>query len=233
MFSLNDFIQIKKHELNATVILIGSALLLTIHRYFGSIEFGREAIPILSHSQTVLFMFLTAFILMGLIPVLILHYGFRHSLRTYGIGLGDWKTGLLSTLILLPLISVALLYPASQTPEMRAFYPFDHSITSLSWSFWRFEILRGLLFYTAWEFFFRGFMLFGLRRYVGTWLAVCIQTIPQCLWHIGMPAGEIFASIAGGILFGILAVRTGSILWPFLLHFGIGVVTDGLILVTK
>jgi membrane protease YdiL (CAAX protease family) len=88
------------------------------------------------------------------------------------------------------------------------------------------EAPRGALFYTAWEFFYRGFMLFGLRRYVGDWLAICIQTIPQCLWHIGMPTGEILSSIAGGILFGIMALRTRSILWPMLLHFSIGVFLD-------
>lgn len=94
------------------------------------------------------------------------------------------------------------------------------------------ELLRGLLFYTAWEFFFRGFLLFGLQKDFGIWAAICIQTIPSCLWHIGLPTGEIFASIAAGILFGILAVRTRSILWAFLLHLLIGVGTDLFIVMT-
>ena len=232
MSQMNNLFQFKKDELNATIILIGSAVLLTIHRYYGSTDFGLQAISSFSQSDGVLIMFISAFILMGLLPALILFYGFRHKLSDYGLRAGNWKIGLSAALILLALISGTLLYPASQTAEMRDFYPLDHSIVSVSWPFIRFELLRVVFFYTAWEFFFRGFMLFGLRKYVGTWLAICIQTIPQCLWHIGMPSGEIFSSIAGGVLFGVLAIRTGSIFWPLLLHSGIGIITDLLILVT-
>jgi membrane protease YdiL (CAAX protease family) len=170
-------------------------------------------------------MFLTAFLLLGALPALVVS-GFGERLRDYGVQLGDWKTGVKTILILFPVIAAALLYPASQTAEMRAFYPSDPRLAPL-------EMARGALFYTAWEFFFRGFMLFGLRKYVGDWLAICIQTIPSCLWHIGCPTGEIVASIAGGFLFGLMAIRTKSIVWPFLLHFLIGVGLDVLIVVTK
>src|SRR6185503_14008021 len=97
--------------------------------------------------------------------------------RDYGVQLGDWRMGARAILILFPVIAIVSLYPASQTAEMRAFYPFDTRLLPM-------EAARGLFFYPAWEFFFRGFMLFGLRQRVGDWLAICIQTVPSCLWHI-------------------------------------------------
>lgn len=126
-------------------------------------------------------MFLTAFFLFGVIPVLLIKFNFKESLFTYGIKIGNWKFGLATVAILFPLIAGALLYPAANTSEMRAFYPLDRSITTLSPALMWMEIWRCLLYYSAWEFFFRGFMLFGLRPYVGDCLAICIQTIPQCL----------------------------------------------------
>lgn len=111
------------------------------------------------------------------------------------------------------------------------YYPLDKGAGESVFSFIQFEFLRIIFFYTAWEFFFRGFMLFELKRYTGDWLAICIQTIPSCLWHIGMPAGEIFASILGGILFGVIAIKTNSILYPFILHVLIGVTLDLLIII--
>ncbi len=220
-------------ELKPSVILMTSAMLLAIHRSFGSIEFGKILFPSASDLAAPSFMFVCAFVLLGLIPFVMVALIFRDPIQDYGINLGDWKMGLRLTSVLFPIIGSTLLFPASQTAEMRAFYPFDKDAMSSVSVFIQLELTRGIFFYTAWEFFFRGFMLFGLRRYVGDWLAICIQTIPACLWHIGMPTGEIISSIAGSILFGILAIRTRSILWPFLLHYFIGVGLDLFIVVTS
>ncbi len=220
-------------EIKPTVILIVSAFLLTVHRYFGSMEFATRFFHWSSSFNAAVYMFASAFVLLGLIPVAAIIFIFNEPLKHYGLELGDWKSGVTATVILFPIIAIAMLYPASQTVEIRAFYPFDKSAGNSIIEFLQLEISRGLLFYTAWEFFFRGFMLFGLRRYVGDWLAVCIQTIPSCLWHIGMPTGEIFSSIAGGIVFGILAIRTNSLIWPFLLHYLIGVGLDFFIVMTS
>lgn len=223
---------IKREEIKPTVILISSALFLTLHRYFGSIEFAQSQTVINTFIHPVLFMFLSAFFLLGIIPLLMIRFSFRESPIDFGLRLGDWRFGLGAVAILFPLIALLMLYPSALTSEMRSFYPFDRSITSLSPALFWMELWRCLFYYTAWEFFFRGFMLFGLRRYFGGWMAICIQTIPQCLWHIGMPSGEIISSILGGILFGYMALRSGSIIWPLCLHCLIGIGMDVLILVT-
>lgn len=185
-----------------TIVLLASVVLVTIQCYFGSISFAASSTSISGMINPVTYMFLSTFIFFGLIPALIVKGVFKEKLRNFGLRIGDWKFGIISTLILFPAILLLLLYPALQMAEMRSFYPFDRSITSFSAKFFRMEIFRGVLYNAAWEFFFCGFMLFGLRQFVGDWMAICIQVIPQCFWHIGMPTGEIFSSILGGILFG-------------------------------
>jgi membrane protease YdiL (CAAX protease family) len=217
---------IESEELQPSIILLSAALLPTLHRYLGSIDFARYQFGQSSDRMAILFMFIAAFVLFGIIPCLIIRYIFNDSLSNYGLRIGNWKQGIRLSVPLIMIISAILLLPASQTSEMRNFYPLNRSVQSLSVEFIELQIFRGLFFYSAWEFFYRGFMLFGLRRFVGDWKAICIQTIPQCLWHIGMPTGEIFSSILGGILFAVLALRTNSILWPFLLHFMIGTTLD-------
>lgn len=219
-------------QIKPTIILSLAALVPTLHRYFGSIEFARHAFPLMGEFESCVYMFGAAFFLMGILPLVIVRFVFRESLKSYGLNIGNWRMGLPVVAILFLLIAGFLLYPSSQTEEMRSFYPFHKEAGNSILFFLRLEISRGLLFYTAWEFFFRGFLLFGLREKVGDWAAICIQTIPSCLWHIGMPTGEIFGSIAAGVLFGIMAVRYRSILWVFLLHFLIGVGTDLLIVTT-
>jgi uncharacterized protein len=224
---------VRKEDIQPTVILLAAALLTTLQRTFGSLDAARRLSPGCDGMTASLFMFSTAFVLFGAIPMLIVLHAFREDPAEYGVRLGDWKFGLRATAVLLPLIAVCLLYPASVNPEMRQAFPFAPEAGRSPGAFIMFQVPRGILFYTAWEFFFRGFILFGLRRYVGDWMAICIQTIPQCLWHIGMPNGELLSSIAGGVLFGVIALRTRSVLWPALLHFAMGIVLDLFIILQR
>ncbi|UCE06488.1 MAG: CPBP family intramembrane metalloprotease [bacterium] len=221
-----------REQIKPTLLLLLSAILPTIHIYFGSIDFARNTFPSISGFGASNYMFISMFVLMGLLPVAIVLFLFKDSLRDYGLTIGDWRKGFPLTTFLVIIIAGLMLYPSSQTADFRNIYPLDKSAGETLFNFIRFEILRGLFFYTAWEFFFRGFMLFGLRKFVGEWIAICVQTIPSCLWHIGLPTGEIFASIVAGILFGIIAVRTNSILWVLILHFLIGLFLDLFIVIT-
>lgn len=232
VISLLDFRwTIGSGELKPGIILLMSALVITLHRYFGSVEFAYISFPGQSGFTVSLYMFISAFLMMFVLPVIIIRAFFNEPLSDYGFRIGDWKTGSSFILYLLPVITILLLYPAANTKEMIDYYPLDKGAGSSAVSFVRFEFVRVALFYTAWEFFFRGFMLFGLRKYMSDWLAICCQTLPSCLWHIGMPAGEILSSILGGILFGVMALRTGSIIYPFILHAMIGILLDLLIVI--
>jgi len=215
-----------------TTILLMAATLPALQRTFGSIEFARATFQNSSEFFCVMYMFITAFVFFGIIPALTIKFFFSEPLKEYGIRLGDWRWGLPAVLIFFILISVILIYPSSQTAEIRSFFPYDKSAGETIFSFIRLQFFRGLLFYSAWEFFFRGFILFGLRKYFGDWMAICIQVIPSCLWHLGLSAGEIFISIAAGLLFGVMAIRTRSIFWPFLLHYFIGIILDLFIIFT-
>lgn len=176
-------------------------------------------------------MFISSFLLFGAVPLALVVGLWHRNPREYGLQLGDWRWGLKAVAVLLPVVLFVLVYPASQTVEMRDFYPLDRQLENVGPSFLYHEVLRGVLFYTGWEFVFRGFALFGLRKYVGDWAAIAIQTILSFLWHVGFPTGEIVMSIPGGILFGYLALRTGSVFWPWLMHWFIAVGLDFFILV--
>lgn len=66
--------------------------------------------------------------------------------------------------------------------------------------------------WVAWEFFFRGFMLFAFYKEFGN-RAVLISTIPFVIMHIGKPEAEAFASILAGFILCWIALRSKSI-WP-------------------
>jgi len=227
----------KKSDTKITIILLLAALIPTLHQYFGVTSFFYKLIPsdssIATESVAVGYFFLTAFFLMGIIPFLLIKIVFKEKLLNYGLQLGDWKKGLYAVGVLFPIIAIAFLLPAAFQEEINTFYPLYKGADKNAVSFLNFELIRGLFFYSAWEFFFRGFILFGIRNSVNDWTAILIQTIPSCLWHIGYPTGEILMSIPAGIMFGIIALRTNSIIWVWLLHWLIGIGLDFFIILVS
>ncbi|MCZ7687616.1 MAG: CPBP family intramembrane metalloprotease [Sandaracinaceae bacterium] len=69
----------------------------------------------------------------------------------------------------------------------------------------------------AWEFFFRGFMLFGFARDFFQ-RAVLMSTVPFVLMHFGKPEPEVLGALLAGLVLCFIALRSKSI-WPgVLLH---------------
>jgi membrane protease YdiL (CAAX protease family) len=60
------------------------------------------------------------------------------------------------------------------------------------------------------EFLLRGFVLFALLRVVGPF-GVIVAAVPFVMVHIGKPDLEVLSTLGGGLVFGWLNWRTGSI----------------------
>ncbi len=146
-------------------------------------------------------------ILFLLIPMLIVLFAFRDNPKNYGFKFGDWKLGLSMTILGILFLAPIIYYLGRFEPAMKEYY--DHQSRGLPWT--TFLDLLG------WEFFFRGFILFGYARIFGVH-AIWLQAVPFALAHLGKPAVETYSTIFGGFGFGWVAWRTKSFVWPFLIH---------------
>lgn len=140
------------------------------------------------------------------IPLLIVLVVFRERPSLYGFTLGDWKAGLLITLLGILLIA-PVLWLIGRGGAMQSYY--EPQLRGLPWN--------TLLDLFGWEFFFRGFILFAYARKFGP-EALWLQAVPFALAHIGKPEVETLSTIFGGFAFGWVAYRTRSFLYPFLIH---------------
>ncbi len=140
------------------------------------------------------------------VPLLFILLVFRENPRAYGFTLGDWRAGLLITALGILLMAPVIWY-LGRDPTMTNYYkPY---VQGLPWT--TFLDLIG------WEFFFRGWILFGYARKFGP-EALWLQAVPFALAHIGKPEVETLSTIFGGFAFGWVAWRTRSFLYPFLIH---------------
>jgi membrane protease YdiL (CAAX protease family) len=141
------------------------------------------------------------------VPLVFILFVFRETPRDYGLTLGDWKAGLVITLGGILLMTPVIWYLGKSDPSMSAYYkPF---VAGLPW--------RTFLDLIGWEFFFRGWILFGYARKFGA-EALWLQAVPFAMAHIGKPEIETLSTIFGGFAFGWIAWRTRSFLYPFLIH---------------
>lgn len=146
-------------------------------------------------------------VLLYLVIPLVFVLLFREDPREYGFTLGDWKAGLLITVAGILLMTPVIWYLGRGDPGMQDYY--ESSLKGLPWT--TFLDLIG------WEFFFRGWILFGYARKFGA-EALWLQAVPFALAHIGKPEVETLSTIFGGFAFGWVAWRTRSFLYPFLIH---------------
>lgn len=177
------------------VITVASALLLLVDRY--RTVFG------IKYWDRVLFYLI--------IPLLIVILLFRENPRAYGFQLGDWKLGLIYTLLGILVMAPVIYFLGHGNLSMRGYYA--SYLPGLPWT--------TLLDLFGWEFFFRGWILFGYARKFGH-DALWLQAVPFALAHIGKPEIETLSTIFGGFAFGWVAWRTKSFLYPFLIHWFIG-----------
>jgi membrane protease YdiL (CAAX protease family) len=146
-------------------------------------------------------------------------------LKSVGVSPGNWRRGLLIAAAGAPL-AVLSGFIGSRDPELSRFYPFSKTACRSPRTFLAFEAAYVLLYYTAWEFLYRGLLFFPLIPALGLAPALSLQTIVSTLHHCGHPRSEIYAALGAGFLFGLIAHFTGSIFYTIFLHALTGVATD-------
>jgi membrane protease YdiL (CAAX protease family) len=158
------------------------------------------------HLSTVVFLFI--------VPVIVLML-MRAGPREFGLRWGDaraWGP----YLAVFALAMAPVMIWASRLPSMQLYYPQHRQVISEA-SLWPVLILSYACYFLAWEFFFRGFLLFALARRFGAY-AIVLQTIPFCLMHLGKPQPEVWASVIAGIALGLMAYRGKSFLPCVFIH---------------
>lgn len=148
-------------------------------------------------------------VLEGLVPLALIVLVLRDRPSRYGLRIGDWRAGaafaVAGCALMTPVVLALVRLPAFggyYAPQ--AAPPLDVLLTTAL------EVVPA-------EFFYRGFLLYALLRAVGP-IGVVIATLPFAFVHLGKPELETLSTLGGGLLYGWLDWRTGSVLWSGLAH---------------
>ena len=213
---LRDYLdEFKKIDLEAATIIIYSTLVLLF------VLFLRRTHFILPGEA-----FLERLIIVGLIYVispLLLLFLFKRAPKDFGINLGNPKQWMKEVFFFYAIFLIILII-AFKFTNLKTVYPLYRKAAHGMSYFFFYQLIQ-LWYMLGWEFFFRGFMLFGLERTFGR-MSVVIQAMPFALWHFKKPKIEAYGAIFAGIFLGIIGLRARSFLPCVLLHYLIIVTAD-------
>lgn len=165
----------------------------------------------------------TTFLGYFIIPALIVKLIFKKRLRNFGLPLPGRNVPFGLTLGLF-LAMIPFVFAVAFTESFQSTYPFyefaDRSLLDLSvWI-----VVYAAQFF-ALEFFYRGFLIHGLKHRFGVY-AILVSMIPYVMIHFGKPLPETLGSIVAGIALGAMSYHYRSI-WPAVsLHTAIAISMD-------
>nr|WP_294904094.1 CPBP family intramembrane glutamic endopeptidase [uncultured Lacibacter sp.] len=159
---------------------------------------------------------LTGVLFLGIIPAIYFFAVKQYSFADLGLQWGNYKTSLIYILVMGVLI-VTLNYFASNKPDRLAFYP---QMRLKEWTIKRVLInsFSWAAYLLAYEFLFRGVLLFSCMEAFGFWPAVAINIALYSTTHIPKGSGETIGAIPYGLLLCYVSVLTGSIAVAFFTH---------------
>ena len=212
---------IREMDKKVIIIFLSVSILQTVSWYFTSRRFFRiNLFNYFSLSQNIdlyefLYWFIGDFLTFFVLPILIIIFFFKDKPKNFGFQTGDHKSGIKISFYFIIIMAVISWFASSSSSFVET-YPLLQR-TKESWNLFLIYEAGLFLYVFAWEFIWRGFMLFGLEEKFG-YYAVLIQMIPFVILHNGKPYMETFGAILGGIALGILAFRTRSFLYCVIVH---------------
>lgn len=149
----------------------------------------------------------------------------RFDLDTWGAGLGQWRWWLPRLGLLFALIVPGVGIAALVSPELLAYYP-EYPPARTDGRILLFYQLANGLYMLGWEFFFRGFLTFGVASRAGAKVAILLPAIPFLLLHRNKPELEMVSSFLGSMVLSAWCLRARTFLPSVLLHWGLNLTME-------
>lgn len=206
-------------------IFMSVSIITFVSMYYASPNFFRKHFDTSDDKfYSTLYWFSADGFVMLIIPLLMIVFVLKGKPSDYGFRTGDYKFGIKSSLFFLAFM-LPLIWIFSANESFAKMYPQGGSyVRENVHVLFYYELFVGF-YMLGWEFFWRGYMLFGLKEKFG-YYAVFIQMIPFFILHRGKPDIETFASIFAGLLLAIQAWRANSFIYCFIVHWLVMIFID-------
>lgn len=152
----------------------------------------------------------------GIVPALIFLVLLGHKWSDFGV-LPMWASQDLLWTLCLSVLALPLSYTGARKADSQEMYPeirrpeWDRKTLILSALTW-------IVYISAYELMFRGFLLFSCDRAFGSGAAIAVNTAIYALTHVPKRMTEGIGAIVFGVILCLITLRTGTIWVSVLVH---------------
>lgn len=161
------------------------------------------------------------FLFMAIVPMTIYVLLFDGSFTDFGL---NWYHVVANWYWLggIPLFFIFVCSQLARRQKIQLHYP---QMRISNWTIGRFVISASgwIIYLIAYEYLFRGLLLFSSIEAFGIWPAIAINVAIYSAVHLPKGVGETLGAIPFGILSCIITISTGTILIPVFAHIGLAV----------
>ncbi|MBN2324143.1 MAG: CPBP family intramembrane metalloprotease [Spirochaetes bacterium] len=184
-----------------------------------------------AQSLGVLYKRITSFLLFTVSVVIFIKVILGESLKRYGLSKGG---GQVPTAVVLPLLVLSALTLLFYSKRERVYknYP-EVELARVSKGYFVVSTFTYVLYFFGYESLYRGFLLFGLRRYTGDWISIVVSMAFTAFTHLRAPKHLLLGTVVTGFTFPYVCLATESIRLIFMLHCLIGIGMDILCIRTR
>jgi membrane protease YdiL (CAAX protease family) len=198
-----------------TLAFIIYTLLQARIRKFFLIKFKKRKLHA-DNTLSVLLQRITGVFLYGFVPVVMILFVFKNPASSYGFEMKNSLITGITVLVLLFIVVPISLFTSRSTGNLD-FYP---QIREKEWnlSLLILSAVSWIAYLLAYEFMYRGFLLFSCYHAFGTWPAIIINTSLYSLTHLVKNKREGVGAFFIGIVLCLLVLHIGSLWVAFYVH---------------
>ncbi len=165
---------------------------------------------------------LMGFILLGVIPGIIYYFIKYPAPVNFGLSLNHLATHIPIILILIILIVSTAYLHQKLNPDFTSLEIKDNLY---NFQFVALNIFGWVIYLVAYEFLFRGILLFECYYAFGLWPAICINVAFYSAIHMPDGKDQVIGALIFGTVAGYLAITLGTILVPIIMHITLSIST--------
>ena len=213
-------------ELRITIILFGTLIFFYVYYYTAHSSWIKNRFNRLNTRNELTYFLVrkcTGFLILGVVPGLLYFLFLKPEISFIGYFDGPFAS---SSAIILILVFVILLMTFLNQKSNPTRSSLQMKITEWNASFFAINAFGWILYLLAYEFLFRGILLFECNNSFGFWPAIAINVTIYSAIHMINSKAEAIGALLFGTIACYFALRQGTILIPVIMHIALSLSSD-------
>ncbi len=208
-------------DLKISIVLLGTLVFFYFYYYFAHSEYLKRKAP--SELKLFLSRKLSGFIVLGVIPGILYFLIIKPAVSFKDMFNGNFPSSIYVIISLVTIIFLITYLNQKSNPHRSSL-----KMKISEWNFYLFGInaLGWIIYLSAYEFLFRGILLFECYENFGFWPAIAINVVIYSAIHMVNSKEEAIGALFFGTIACYFTLWQGTILIPLMMHIALSLSSD-------